>query len=96
VPARGGQPSDFFHSELPVFRLDRRRFVLSGRHQELHILQFDDLGLRPELLRAVREQNYTTPTPVQAQSIPAILEGRDIMAAAQTGTGKTAGWRRKP
>ena len=55
-------------------------------------LHFDDLGLRPELLRAVRDQNYTTPTPVQAQAIPAILEGRDIMAAAQTGTGKTAGF----
>lgn len=55
-------------------------------------MQFDDLGLRPELLRAVREQDYSTPTPVQAQAIPAILEGRDIMAAAQTGTGKTAGF----
>jgi len=55
-------------------------------------LQFDDLGLRPELLRAVHEQGYTTPTPVQAQAIPAILQGRDIMAAAQTGTGKTAGF----
>ncbi|MFT5174178.1 MAG: ATP-dependent RNA helicase RhlE [Gammaproteobacteria bacterium] len=55
-------------------------------------MQFDDLGLRPELLRAVREQQYTTPTPVQAQAIPAILQGRDIMAAAQTGTGKTAGF----
>ena len=55
-------------------------------------MQFDDLGLRPELLRAVREQDYSTPTPVQAQAIPAILQGRDIMAAAQTGTGKTAGF----
>ena len=55
-------------------------------------MHFDDLGLRPELLRAVREQSYTTPTPVQAQAIPAILQGRDIMAAAQTGTGKTAGF----
>ena len=55
-------------------------------------MQFDDLGLRPELLRAVHEQDYNTPTPVQAQAIPAILQGRDIMAAAQTGTGKTAGF----
>jgi ATP-dependent RNA helicase RhlE len=46
----------------------------------------------PELLRAVREQNYTDPTPVQAKSIPAILTGADVLAAAQTGTGKTAGF----
>ena len=55
-------------------------------------MSFDSLGLRAELLRAVHEQEYTTPTPVQAQAIPAILAGRDLMAAAQTGTGKTAGF----
>ena len=55
-------------------------------------MKFEDLGLRPELVRAVREQDYTTPTPVQAKAIPAILSGRDLMAAAQTGTGKTAGF----
>ena len=55
-------------------------------------MSFDSLGLRAELLRAVHEQDYTTPTPVQAQAIPAILAGRDLMAAAQTGTGKTAGF----
>ncbi len=55
-------------------------------------MTFDKLGLSPELLRAVSDQGYTTPTPVQAQSIPVILEGRDIMAGAQTGTGKTAGF----
>jgi len=53
-------------------------------------MSFDTLGLLPELLRAVREQGYETPTPVQAQAIPLILEGRDVMAGAQTGTGKTA------
>jgi ATP-dependent RNA helicase RhlE len=53
-------------------------------------MSFDTLGLLPELLRAVREQGYETPTPVQAQAIPLILEGRDLMAGAQTGTGKTA------
>jgi ATP-dependent RNA helicase RhlE len=53
-------------------------------------MSFDTLGLLPELLRAVREQGYETPTPVQAQAIPIILEGRDLMAGAQTGTGKTA------
>ena len=55
-------------------------------------MSFDTLGLRPELLRAVREQEYDTPTPVQVQAIPAVLEGRDLMAAAQTGSGKTAGF----
>lgn len=51
---------------------------------------FSDLGLSPELATAVQEQGYTTPTPVQAEAIPAIIQGRDILAAAQTGTGKTA------
>ena len=55
-------------------------------------MSFEDLGLRAELLRAVREQGYTVPTPVQRQAIPVVLEGRDLMAAAQTGTGKTAGF----
>ena len=53
-------------------------------------MTFDSLGLAPELLRAVREQGYETPTPVQAQAIPILLQGRDLMAGAQTGTGKTA------
>ena len=53
-------------------------------------MSFDSLGLMPELLRAVREEGYETPTPVQAQAIPLLLEGRDLMAGAQTGTGKTA------
>jgi ATP-dependent RNA helicase RhlE len=53
-------------------------------------MTFDTLGLAPELLRAVREQGYETPTPVQAQAIPILLQGRDLMAGAQTGTGKTA------
>jgi ATP-dependent RNA helicase RhlE len=53
-------------------------------------MSFDALGLTPELLRAVADQGYTEPTPVQRESIPAILAGRDILAGAQTGTGKTA------
>jgi ATP-dependent RNA helicase RhlE len=53
-------------------------------------MSFEDLGLRPEILRAVAEQGYTEPTPIQAQAIPVVLEGRDMMAGAQTGTGKTA------
>ena len=54
--------------------------------------QFSDLGLDSAILTAVTEQGYTTPSPIQAQAIPAVLEGRDVMAAAQTGTGKTAGF----
>ena len=53
---------------------------------------FDTLGLTADLLRAVAEQGYTTPTPIQAQAIPVVLSGRDLLAAAQTGTGKTAGF----
>ena len=53
-------------------------------------MSFDDLGLVPELLRAVTDKGYATPTPIQARAIPAVLEGRDVLAQAQTGTGKTA------
>ncbi len=53
---------------------------------------FADLGLREEILRAVAEKGYVTPTPIQAKAIPAILAGKDIMGGAQTGTGKTAGF----
>lgn len=53
---------------------------------------FSELGLLPELLKAVVEQGYTEPTPIQAQAIPLVLQGRDVMGAAQTGTGKTAGF----
>lgn len=51
---------------------------------------FDQLGLSAPILRAISEQGYKEPTPIQAQSIPAVLAGKDVMAAAQTGTGKTA------
>jgi len=51
---------------------------------------FSELGLAADLLRALDEAGYTEPTPVQQQSIPLVLEGRDLLAAAQTGTGKTA------
>ncbi len=53
-------------------------------------MSFDHLGLTPELLRAVADQGYTDPTPVQAAAIPLVLAGRDLLAGAQTGTGKTA------
>jgi ATP-dependent RNA helicase RhlE len=53
-------------------------------------MSFEQLGLKAELLRAVSARGYTIPTPIQAQAIPVILEGRDVLAGAQTGTGKTA------
>ena len=53
-------------------------------------MSFESLGLAPALLRALAEQGYDTPTPIQAQAIPVALEGRDLLAGAQTGTGKTA------
>ncbi|HSB24937.1 MAG TPA: DEAD/DEAH box helicase [Burkholderiaceae bacterium] len=55
-------------------------------------MNFEDLGLAEPILRAVREQGYKTPTPIQVQAIPAVLRGGDLMAGAQTGTGKTAGF----
>ncbi|MDX2236590.1 MAG: DEAD/DEAH box helicase [Hyphomonadaceae bacterium] len=51
---------------------------------------FDDLGLSAELLQAIRDSGYTTPTPIQEQAIPIVLQGRDVLGIAQTGTGKTA------
>src|SRR4029079_14509964 len=62
-------------------------WALSGA---LLLMSFDGLGLSPELLLAVSDEGYTIPTPVQAAAIPAVLDGRDVLAGAQTGTGKTA------
>ncbi len=59
-----------------------RRYLLS--------MNFDDLKLAPAILKAVHEQGYENPTPIQAQAIPAVLDGHDLLGGAQTGTGKTA------
>ncbi len=55
-------------------------------------MRFEDLGLSDDILKALSRKGYTEPSPIQAEAIPAVLKGRDIMAAAQTGTGKTAGF----
>ena len=60
------------------------------RPRRRSIMNFDELKLAPAILKAVREQGYETPTPIQAQAIPAVLDGQDLLAGAQTGTGKTA------
>lgn len=56
------------------------------------ILSFESLNLHPAILRALDEAGYTNPTPIQAQAIPEVIAGHDLMASAQTGTGKTAGF----
>ncbi len=53
-------------------------------------IKFTDLGLKPEILRAIRDAGYVNPTPIQAQAIPIVLKGQDLLGCAQTGTGKTA------
>ena len=55
-------------------------------------MSFDSLGLSPHILQALKEKGYTEASPIQSQAIPAVLSGKDVMAAAQTGTGKTAGF----
>jgi ATP-dependent RNA helicase RhlE len=77
------------HLPEPVLRAHARRRPI----QEIIIdTRFSDLGLLAELLSAVEAQGYTQPTPIQQQAIPPVLAGRDLLAAAQTGTGKTAGF----
>ena len=56
------------------------------------LTDFADLGLSPDLLKAITDAGYTTPTPIQEQAIPYVLQGRDVLGCAQTGTGKTAGF----
>ena len=55
-------------------------------------MSFSNLGLSTPLIDAVTKEGYHTPTPIQQQAIPIIIEGKDVLAAAQTGTGKTAGF----
>ncbi len=79
--------------EQTRFRLDRPRLKYwAGRSLENNTMSFESLGLMAELHRAVSEKGYSSPTPIQKQAIPVVLQGRDLMGGAQTGTGKTAGF----
>src|SRR5215211_5395374 len=75
----------------PIFRT---RMTKSKKQPDTpgELISFADLGLRPELLKAVQEAGYTSPTPIQQQAIPLALSGRDLIGLAQTGTRKTAGF----
>ena len=64
--------------------------VVAPPAAETAVPTFDQFGLSPDILRAVVDSGYTIPTPIQAEAIPVVLAGRDVMGAAQTGTGKTA------
>ena len=64
----------------------------AGLIKKIHYMSFAELGLSDAIVRAVTEHGYTIPTPIQAQAIPAVLKGGDLLAGAQTGTGKTAGF----
>jgi len=76
---------------IPPTRLNRYPSDGAGRFRSI-ALKFDELGLSPEILRAVQDTGYTEPTPIQQQAIPVVLAGHDLMGGAQTGTGKTAGF----
>jgi ATP-dependent RNA helicase RhlE len=73
-----------------VHRQDVGTAFLCGRKKDQQLTKFSDLGLAAPILRALQSAGYDTPTPIQAQAIPIILAGRDILGIAQTGTGKTA------
>lgn len=75
-----------FHCIIHDFLYHRCSFILPSKS----LTQFTELGLSQPILQAIAEQGYETPTPIQVQAIPAVLAGKDVMAAAQTGTGKTA------
>ena len=56
----------------------------------MQVIRFEELGLSPEILRAIEEMGFEEATPIQSQAIPLMLEGEDVIGQAQTGTGKTA------
>ena len=74
---------------LEVKRFEEENELLRSDQVSIDI-KFTELGLKPELLRAIRDAGYVDPTPIQAQAIPIVLKGKDLLGCAQTGTGKTA------
>src|SRR3546814_11871363 len=87
--------------KIPELKESRTGFSRSGRkpfsmtdttptHTDTPAVTFSSFGLHPSILLAVAETGYTIPTPIQAQAMPIVMGGRDVMGAAQTGTGKTA------
>src|SRR6188768_2730016 len=78
------------HSALAALPGEPASPPLAGTDADASTLKFSAVGLSPILQRAVADQGYTVMTPIQAKAIPHVLAGRDIMGAAQTGTGKTA------
>src|SRR5260370_9144166 len=86
VPAaRGNGPKAALHTRARKVRSAAKRTLILVSN-----VSFADLGLAEPLLRALEAAKYTVPTPIQARTIPALLQGRDVLAVAQTGTGKTA------
>src|SRR6476620_12383313 len=78
------------YSALAALPGEPASLPLAGTDADAPSLKFSAVGLSPILQRAVADQGYTTMTPIQAKAIPIVLAGRDVMGAAQTGTGKTA------
>ena len=79
-------------NDLPISSVSAADAPVMSDATDSPALQFKDFGLSPEILRALTDQGYLHPTPIQAAAIPVVLQGRDVMGAAQTGTGKTAGF----
>ena len=90
------EPSSICGSPLFTYilflSLDRIDATLFGRLHRRLIMSFTTLGLCDPILKAIKEEGYTEPTPIQKQAIPLVLSGKDVLAGAQTGTGKTAGF----
>src|SRR6185437_4850159 len=75
---------------MPIFGCGATMALPGELQHRGFLMSFEDLGLKPELVRVVSEKGYAAATPIQTQAIPTVLAGRDLLAGAQTGTGKTA------
>ena len=64
--------------------------LIRSESESIILTKFNELGLNPALIKALEAEGYETPTPIQARAIPELLQGRDLLGIAQTGTGKTA------